>query len=93
MLAPEDKLADPFYDTAAIRKLLMSVLSDQELRDLCFDYFREAYHLFSDEMGKDTKVHHLLEHCYFHGKLDDLLMRTRQYNPGQYEKLASQLGV
>lgn len=72
------------YHTAAIRKLLREALSDQELEDLCMDYFPDVHNQFSLGMDKHQKTHHLLEYCSRRNQLPYLLELIYQINPERY---------
>ncbi len=54
------------FKTAPIRKLLKEALFDQDLNDLCMDYFPDVYDRFSDGMGKQQKISILIEYCLRH---------------------------
>jgi Effector-associated domain 7/Trypsin-like peptidase domain len=79
--APSNKAT---YHTAAIRRLLREALTDQELEDLCMDYFPDIYNQFSLGMDKHQKTHRLLEYCNRRNQLPYLLERIYQINPEKY---------
>ncbi|MFN8458975.1 MAG: S24 family peptidase [Anaerolineae bacterium] len=79
------------YNTAAIRELLNSALSDEELMHFSYDYFHDVYATFSDGMSRSTKIHLLIEHCKRHECFDEILDHIKEDNPKQYYKFARQI--
>lgn len=49
--------------TAQIRQALNLAFDDSALSAFCFDYFREVYDRFSQQIRKDDKITLLLDHC------------------------------
>ncbi len=78
-------------NTAAFRELLIATFSDDELRSLCFDYFREVFDKFSDGTGKADKISYLLEHCHHKMLWSELEERVKEKNLTQYKQFKSQL--
>jgi CheY-like chemotaxis protein len=74
------------WNLAKIRRLLTDAFSDQELTNLCFDYFGLVYNNFSAGMDKAQKIQLLLSHCARFGELDKLLKLAREHNPHQYAR-------
>jgi hypothetical protein len=64
------------YNTGAIRDLLTAALTDQQILNLAFDSFPDAYEQMSSSMGKDRLIQILLEYCRRHLKIDQLLERV-----------------
>ncbi|MCB0196690.1 MAG: toll/interleukin-1 receptor domain-containing protein [Anaerolineae bacterium] len=81
------------YNSAAIRKLLQSALSDEDFNMLCYDYFRPVYDQFSTGMSRLQKTQRLIEYCERQGQLDTLLAEVEKINPSQYQQSAASIGV
>ena len=79
------------YNTAAIRDLLATATSDEELTTLCFDAFRAVYEEFSTGMSKSQKILRLLDYCIRHDRVDELLAVVESVNPYQYARFRQQL--
>ncbi|MCA9734850.1 tetratricopeptide repeat protein [candidate division KSB1 bacterium] len=71
-------------DRAILRKLLVNAFSDEELTDLCFDYFRPVYENFASGMSKGAKTRRLLDYCIRQDQIEILLELVEKQNPGQY---------
>ncbi len=78
------------YKTASIRKLLSEALTDQDLDDLCMDYFPRVYNQFSSGMGKQQKTQRLIEYCNRHNQFAYLMDLVKPINP---EKFAEYEGM
>lgn len=74
------------WNTAAIRDLLSTAFSDEDLNALCFDTFPAVYENFTTEMSKYRKIHLLLEHCVRQQQMNELLRHVREQNPVQYRR-------
>lgn len=72
--------------SAAIRTLLGAAFNDQELSDLCFDYFQPVYQNFTGGMSKAQKIQLLLDYCSRHDQIVKLLAVVREANPAQYKR-------
>ncbi|HEX6383727.1 MAG TPA: SUMF1/EgtB/PvdO family nonheme iron enzyme [Anaerolineae bacterium] len=72
------------YDTVRIRRFLIERFNDNELRTLCFDYFRDVYLEFTTGMGMSQMVQNLIEHCVRHGRIPDLLAALERERPQLY---------
>jgi hypothetical protein len=83
--------AQPAYNTAAIRELLTKAFRPQELRNLCYDYFREAYEHFAPGMDADQMRETLMEHCDQNLCMNELLQHINRVNPRQYAQYANQV--
>ncbi|MEM7119293.1 MAG: SUMF1/EgtB/PvdO family nonheme iron enzyme [Chloroflexota bacterium] len=73
-------------ETAALRQFLSNRFNDQELQDLCHDYFFDVYNDFAVGMKKGAKINLLLDHCKRHDKIQDLLSVLRHERPSLYEQ-------
>jgi hypothetical protein len=71
-------------NTSAIRQLLTTALSDEELGQLCMDHFPKVYEQFSTGMSKSQKIQRLLEHSSRHREIQKLLDLVRQANPAAF---------
>lgn len=74
------------YNTAQIRKLMTDCFGDMDLKEISFDYFRPAYERFGDGMGKDQKIHILLEYADRYKRMDDLLLVLKEENQNCYQE-------
>lgn len=70
-----------------IRQLLNESLDDEQITNLCYDYFRPVYDKFTDNMQRSRKIHLLIDYCTRHGKTDQLLELIKKENPHQYYKI------
>lgn len=75
---------------AAIRQLLKDALDDEELEELCFDYFHDAYEKFGSSQGKAAKIQTLIEYCYRFDRLSLLLEKLEQKNSAKYTQFVKQ---
>ena len=53
----------PTYNAAAIRDLLNTTFSDEEIAVLSFDYFPSVYDNFASGMSKGQKIQQLIDYC------------------------------
>ena len=67
--------------TGDVRSFILNYFSDQEIDALCFVYFQEAEHAFSEGMSKDTKTRKLIDHCQNRGKIPDLFAALQAERP------------
>jgi hypothetical protein len=81
------------FNTATIRKLLKEALFDQDLNDLCMDYFPDVYDRFSDGMGKQQKISILIEYCLRHDLFPTLLTEVNRVNGEKYKQYEKTLIV
>ncbi len=72
--------------TAELRRFLTDTFSDEELKNLCFDYFRDVYDDFAAGMTKGQMIQLLIERCVRRDALANLHAALRAERPGQYEK-------
>jgi hypothetical protein len=80
-------------DTGAIRELLTSAFSDEELQFFCHDQpdFRSVYEEFSSGMSKSEKIERLIAFSEQHALLDKLLNEVQKANPRQYASFQNRL--
>ena len=64
-----------------VRSFILNHFSDQEIDALCFVYFQEVEHAFSDGMSKDAKSRKLIDHCQNRGKIPDLFAALQAERP------------
>ncbi len=72
------------YNTADIREFLMQALSDDDLKALCFDYFRGVHDDFTAGMTRGQRVHLLIEYCERHGVTPNLMAALQRAKPDLY---------
>jgi len=65
--------------TQVLREKLRGVLTEQQIDELCFDYFRPVYDACTRGMTKDEKVQLLIEYCDRECRLDELDRRIDMY--------------
>ena len=83
----------PIYNTAAIRDLLNTTFSDEEISVLSFDYFPSVYADFSTGMTKGQKVQQLIDYCVRRGLIPQLLATIQKERPAQYGHYRSALAT
>ncbi len=76
--------------TAELRRFLTAAFSDEELKTLCFDYFRDVYDDFAAGMTKGQMIQLLIERCDRRAALANLEAALRAERPDQY---AARFGV
>ena len=72
--------------TADIRRFLVNTFSDEDLKTLCFDYFRDVYDDFTTGMTKGQMIQLLIERCVRRDALANLEAALRAERPDQYVK-------
>ena len=72
--------------TADLRRFLVDTFDDEELKILCFDYFRDVYDEFTTGMTKTQMIQLLIERCVRRDALANLEAALRAERPEQYEK-------
>ena len=72
--------------TADIRRFLVNTFSDEDLKTLCFDYFRDVYDDFTTGMTKGQMIQLLIERCVRRDALANLDAALRAERPDQYVK-------
>jgi len=70
--------------TAEIRRFLNDAFSDEELKTLCFDYFRDVYDDFTAGMTRGQMIQLLLERCVRREALANLEAALRAERLDQY---------
>jgi hypothetical protein len=79
------------WNRPIIRNLLTAALDDGELTDLCFYHFPRVYEKYAEGMTKNRKVRILLEHCFRHNQVEELMGLIQEHNPTQYSRFEEQL--
>ena len=74
------------FDIAVIRKLLIDALDNDDLNDLCYDYFPDVYKEFSEGMGNRKRRRLLIDYCERRNQLEKLLDHIRSLNPEKYNE-------
>ena len=72
--------------TADLRRFLVDAFSDEELKALCFDYFRDVNDNFAAGMTKTQMIQLLIERCVRREALANLEAALRAERPDQYVK-------
>ena len=72
--------------TADLRRFLVDAFSDEELKALCFDYFRDVYDAFTTGMTKTQMIQIVIERCVRRDALANLEAALRAERPDQVEK-------
>jgi formylglycine-generating enzyme required for sulfatase activity len=71
------------HDLAAIRRFLAQAFDDEELKDLCLDYFPKVYDDFTTGMAKSQMTRDLVAYCQRRGKVPDLMAALERERPEQ----------
>jgi len=79
------------YNTGVIRKLIATVYTDDELKTLCFDDFREVYDDIDGIPSKQEKITRLIRHAEQYDLIEKLLGHIRGQNQPMYEEYRSRL--
>lgn len=79
------------WNTGAIRVMITASFTDEELVELCFDFFRPVYHELTAGMSKRQIVQRLIEYCDRYGCMEELLKLVQERNPVQYSRFRDQL--
>jgi hypothetical protein len=81
-------MSQPVYNLRNVRKMLTTVFSDAELRQLCYDEpeFRPVYEQFAEGMSKDQMIQRLLEFCERKVLMPHLLEIVAVEAPEQYKQ-------
>ena len=72
--------------TADLRRFLVDAFSDEDLKALCFDYFRDVYDDFTTGMTKTQMIQIVIERCDRRDALAGLYAALRIERREQYEK-------
>ncbi len=72
--------------TANIRRFLVDAFNAEELKSLCFDYFRDVYDDFAAGMTKGQMIQLLIERCVRREAIPSLQAALRAERADQYEK-------
>lgn len=71
-------------DNAALRQFIMLFFNDDELEDLCADYFADVAQEFTTGMTKSQKVRLLIGHVDRRGRREHLLAALARERPGHF---------
>ena len=72
------------YARSKTRKFLSDYFNDNELTNLCFDYFPLVENNFTLGMAKDQKIRELIVYCENRGKTADLMAALERERPELY---------
>jgi hypothetical protein len=72
--------------TADLRRFLIDAFGDEDLKSLCFDYFRDVYDDFTTGMTKTQMIQLLIERCVRREAVPNLEAALRAERQGQYDK-------
>ena len=75
------------YNTGAIRQLLRETLSEDDLNELCMDYFPDVHESFTAGINKRQRIQQLLEYCSKRSRFAELLDRVQTINPTKFAEL------
>ncbi len=70
-----------------IRQFLVAHFNDEELDQLCFDYFYDVQQHFGTGMSANRKAMLLIEHCHHRDLLPSLLVALRKERPEPYQRV------
>jgi formylglycine-generating enzyme required for sulfatase activity len=85
--------AQPAYNTAAVRRLLLAAFSDDEFTFFCYDHFSEVYQKFATGMTFPAKVQLLIDHCVRYSAFAELLPLVEEANPAKYAEFAASFQI
>lgn len=71
------------YDTAAIRDLVRTAFTPEDLKNFCFDNFPEIYNRFSND-SIDNLRQKVIEYAKEEDRIFELLQAIKQENPRRY---------
>ena len=74
------------YTTADVRRFLVDTFNDEELKILCFDYFRDVSDEFTTGMTRGQMIQLLIERCVRREALASLHAALRAERAEQYGK-------
>ena len=72
------------FNSAALRELLITALTDEDLTILAFDHFRPVYDDFATGMSKGQNIQRLLDFCSRREQVEALLASVQKANPTRY---------
>ena len=81
------------YDLAAICELVATAFSDEELRTLCFDYYRPYTNSSPPDRARPDRVLTLVEYADRHGLLAEFLAHVKTANPYRYARFDHRLSA
>lgn len=70
-----------------IRHFLVAHFNDEELDQLCFDYFYDVQQHFGTGMSANRRAMLLIEHCHHRDLLPSLLAALRKERPEPYQRV------
>jgi tetratricopeptide (TPR) repeat protein len=80
-------------DPGVVRSLIDQALSEDEVRDLCFDHFHQVYLELAAAMSRRECIRRLVAWCYAHGQLRELVGLVAEVNPEVTAKYATRLAA
>jgi small GTP-binding protein len=85
-----DEVIEPIEDITPvkIRQLVDKALTDEEIKNLCFDEFPTVYREF-DGKNRSQKIRDLVEYADRQGEMNKLLQAIEQLNPNAYNEFFS----
>ena len=78
---------------ASLRSILISHLSEDELKDICFDYFLDLHNKLGDSAKKEERARKLVEYATQHAEEEKLLRSIADKNPNardEYDRLMNE---
>ena len=72
------------FNSAALRELLLTALSDEQFTSLAYDYFRSVYNDFTAGQSRSQRVQLLVEYCERRNAQELLLAQVQKINPARY---------
>jgi len=80
------------YNLKKIGQLINQALNEEELKELCFSYFRSVYDNFTDGQTVNSRKLKLIEYADKHQEISKLLEAIQEYNPTVYMEFLSEVG-
>jgi tetratricopeptide (TPR) repeat protein len=83
--------ADDAPTPGAVRELIDDALSEDEIRDLCFDHFPEVYRELAAAMSRRECIRRLVGWCHAHHRLTELVARVAGLNQDAVDRHGERL--
>lgn len=85
--------ADAITFPGLVRHLINDALTDDEIRNLCFDHFRSVYDQLSPAMSRTECIRRLVQWCYENRQFGELLIHLKSQNATTYGEYAGRLAA
>lgn len=79
------------FNSAALRELLITALSDEDVNRLAYDHFRPVHDQFAAGQSRTQRVQLVVEYCERQKEQERLLARVQEINPARYAEYAGRV--